>query len=75
MEGSVWRRIAWIEFWLALFPPWGLWLLWNDPVLKPSTKRRVLFYTFFIPMVVLLAFSMHLMHVTEQAIKSAGGGY
>lgn len=75
MDAAVWRRIAWIEFWLCLFPPWGMWLLWRDTLLTKPVKQRVIFYTFVIPIVVLIAISARLMIVTEHAIQAAGGGY
>jgi hypothetical protein len=69
----LWRRIAWIELWLALFPPFGIWLLWRAQDLQRSTKKRLLVYTYLIPTLVYFAVNLYVMHRTQHLIEVTGG--
>ena len=71
--GVKWRRIAWLEFWLCLLPPVGLWMLWRDTTLSRSAKGRMVLYTILVPTLVYLALSLYLFHLTERAIQAGGG--
>lgn len=70
INNPFWRRIAYIEFWLFLFPPWGFWLLYKDTLLTPKAKRRLLFYTFAIPVAVLVLVTVVEIRETQKVIDS-----
>ena len=64
----LWRRILQIELWLCVFPPWGLWELYQDPLLSPSTKWRMVVYTYLIPTLIVLALDLYTLHRAERAV-------
>jgi hypothetical protein len=64
------KRIFWIEFWLWIFPPWGIWLLYKDKQLTRSAKIRLLIYSFLIPIAVVFALSIYLLHHTAAMLNS-----
>ncbi len=70
---SPWKRILKIEFWLLLFPPWGLWVLYRDPQISRPTKQRVLLYTVGFAIAFMLAFTMLEIHATQKALNVIGG--
>ena len=64
------KRVFWIEFWLWVFPPWGLWLLYKDTTFTRSAKIRLLMYSFLIPLMVVFALSLYLLHHTQVLLDS-----
>lgn len=70
-----WRCVFSIVFWLFLFPPWGLYLLWKEPTLDRATKWRVAIYSLFVLVAVPFALMLYTFHVGEKMIQAAGGGY
>jgi hypothetical protein len=68
-----WGRIFRIGAWLCLFPPWGLWLLYKDPVLTKSTKKRVLFYSLAVPVMLFCLLFIMQMRQADQMLATLGG--
>jgi hypothetical protein len=63
-----WRRILWLELWLCLVPPVGLWMLWRDPSFGSKTKVRIVFYTVLIPMLVYIAILVQAFNAAQRAV-------
>ena len=70
-----WRRIASIEWWLFLFPPWGLYLLWKDTALSRATKWRMAIYSLLLVVLIPIAMMLYTLSVGQKMIQAAGGGY
>ena len=61
-----WKRILILMLWLYLMTPVGLWKLWQDEVLNPSAKWRLLIYGFLIPTLIYATFAIFATNHTLQ---------
>ena len=73
MTRPQWRRIGSIVFWLFLFPPWGLYLLWRDAELSRATKWRVVIYSFLLLVLIPVTMMLFTLSAGQKMIDAAGG--
>jgi len=62
LEKPRWKRITILASWLYLFPPVGLWKLYQDTTLSPSVKWRILIYLFLLPALLYLTVSVRMIN-------------
>jgi len=67
-EKPSWKRIAVLALWLGLALPVGLWKLYHDTTLNPSTKWRILIYLCVMPTLAYITFSVWLTSSSLQKI-------
>jgi hypothetical protein len=70
-----WKRVVWLEMWMFLFPPAGLWMLWRETSLTRSTKQRMVIYTLLLPSVAYIAVLLYVYNLSEHALQAAGAGF
>jgi len=75
VTGPQWKAVGKIVGWLLLFPPWGLYLLWKEPLLSRSAKIRLVVYSVGGLIAVTCAFTLLEIHLVQKTLATANVDY